>query len=83
MIAANHVTYIDWLIIFGSIKRPVRFVMHHSFSHNRLVWPLMKQAHVIPIASAKENPDNLRVSPWIRSRGPPAGELVSSFLKAS
>ncbi|MBI3117243.1 MAG: MFS transporter, partial [Candidatus Hydrogenedentes bacterium] len=31
VLVCNHVSFVDWLIIGGACRRPVRFVMHHSF----------------------------------------------------
>lgn len=79
ILVCNHVSYIDWLVILGSIPRPVRFVMHQSFMNIPLVKVLMKQAHTIPIASGKENSHLLerayeKVAAELRE-----GELVCIF----
>ena len=62
LLVCNHVSFIDWLIVAGSVQRPVRFVMHYSFMN----WPLMgwffKSAGVIPIASAKDSPDTMEAA---------------------
>lgn len=56
IIVCNHVSFVDWLILAGSIKRPVRFVMHYSFANIPILNFFFKGAKVIPIAGAKENP---------------------------
>jgi 1-acyl-sn-glycerol-3-phosphate acyltransferase len=56
VLVCNHVSFVDWLILGAGVHRPVRFVMHHSFARNRIAKFLLKQAKVIPIASAKESP---------------------------
>jgi hypothetical protein len=59
VLVANHVSYVDWLVIAASVKRPARFVMHYKFLElPGMAW-LCRQAKVIPIASAKEDPDML------------------------
>ena len=55
ILSCNHVSYIDWLIIFGACKRPARFVMYYKFFQKPLLRTLFKQGKVIPIASAHEN----------------------------
>jgi 1-acyl-sn-glycerol-3-phosphate acyltransferase len=55
VITCNHITFIDWLILAGSIKRPMRFVMHYSFMKIPLFKFILKDAKVIPIAGTREN----------------------------
>ena len=57
IIAANHVTYIDWLVISSVYQRPLRFVMHQEFIELPLVGWAFRDAKVIPIASRRENED--------------------------
>jgi 1-acyl-sn-glycerol-3-phosphate acyltransferase len=56
VLASNHVSYIDALVIAVSCKRPVRFVMDHRIFASRVGGFLFRSARAIPIASAKENP---------------------------
>ena len=56
ILVCNHVSFVDWLIIASSVKRPVRFVMHYSFTKIPFTGFLLKGAKVIPIAGAKEDP---------------------------
>lgn len=57
LLASNHVTYVDWLIIYSVYQRPLRFVMHQQFLRLPLVGWAFRDAKVIPIASAKEDPE--------------------------
>lgn len=59
VLVCNHVSFVDWLVIAAGIKRPVRFVMDHHFFAGFFIKRIMKQAKVIPIAPAKENPQIL------------------------
>lgn len=79
VLVANHVTFIDWLIIAGACKRPARFVMDKGWFDRFGVRWLFRHAKVIPIASAKVDPDALtkafdRISDELR-----AGEVVCIF----
>ncbi len=55
VVVANHVSFIDWLIIMGAIKRPVHFVMDVSFAHLPVMNLIAGQEWVIPIASPKRD----------------------------
>src|SRR5690606_5658737 len=48
VLVANHVSFIDWLIIAGSVRRPVRFVMDHRIAETPVVRTLFRQAKTIP-----------------------------------
>ena len=60
MLASNHVSFIDWLIISGACSRPARFVMHEDYFNVPIIKSVLKQAKVIPIAGGKENPGRLK-----------------------
>ena len=55
VLVCNHVSYVDWLLIGGAIKRPLRFVMYHGFAKVPVFGWFVRQARVIPIAPAKES----------------------------
>lgn len=57
VLICNHVSFVDWLVISASVKRPVRFVMHYSFMKIPVLSFFFRGAKVIPIAGAKEDPD--------------------------
>ena len=55
VLASNHVSFVDWLILSGACKRPVSYVMYYKFFKIPVIKTLMRQSRVIPIASAKED----------------------------
>ena len=55
LLVCNHVSFVDALIVGGSIRRPVRFVMYFRIFEIPLLRFLFKTAKAIPIAPAKEN----------------------------
>jgi len=79
IVAANHVSFIDALIIGGTIRRPVRFVMYYKvFQIPVLNW-IFRTAGAIPIAGAKEDPALMekafdRIEEYLK-----AGEVVGIF----
>ena len=55
IVVANHVSYVDALVISAACRRPIRFVMDHNiFKTPGMVW-VFRQMKAIPIAGAKEN----------------------------
>ncbi|MBX2799496.1 MAG: MFS transporter [Myxococcales bacterium] len=60
VLVANHVSFIDWFVIAAAVRRPPRFVMYHRFMKLPLISYLFRQAQVIPIAGAKEDPELLQ-----------------------
>jgi 1-acyl-sn-glycerol-3-phosphate acyltransferase len=79
LLVCNHVSFVDALVIGGSIRRPVRFVMYYRIFN----WPFMRwffrQAKAIPIASSKENPEMVDRAFNRIAEDLEAGELVCIF----
>jgi len=55
LLACNHVSYVDALVIGGCLRRPVRFVMYYKIFQTPLLRFIFKTAKAIPIASAMED----------------------------
>ncbi|HKU41553.1 MAG TPA: 1-acyl-sn-glycerol-3-phosphate acyltransferase, partial [Polyangiales bacterium] len=55
VLVCNHVSFVDFLMIAGSIRRPVRFVMDHRIAATPVVSLLFKQGKTIPIAPERED----------------------------
>jgi 1-acyl-sn-glycerol-3-phosphate acyltransferase len=56
LIVCNHVSFVDALVIGGSVRRPVRFVMDHHIFRIPVMGFIFRTAHAIPIAPAREDP---------------------------
>ena len=79
LIVANHVSFVDALVIMAACRRPIRFVMdHHIFR-----WPVLSFAfrtgRAIPIASAKEDPAMMERAFEQVAEALDAGEVVGLF----
>ena len=79
VLVCNHVSFVDALVIGGSIQRPVRFVMDYRIFNIPVLNFVFRTAGTIPIASAKENPVMLekayeRIDAYLQ-----AGEVVCIF----
>lgn len=56
IVASNHVSFVDPLIIGGIIRRPVRFVMYYRIYQVPVLKIIFKYGKAIPIAGRKEDP---------------------------
>lgn len=56
LLACNHVSYMDALILSASVPRPVRFVMYYKIFNIPVMSWIFRTAKAIPIAGAKEDP---------------------------
>jgi hypothetical protein len=55
VVVSNHVSFMDPIILGGSVRRPMRFVMWYKIFQMPLLKFIFKTAKAIPIASAKED----------------------------
>jgi 1-acyl-sn-glycerol-3-phosphate acyltransferase len=55
VLVANHVSFVDALVIAGCCKRSIRFVMYHKIFNAPVVGRVFKMANAIPIAPANED----------------------------
>ncbi len=56
LIVANHVSYMDALVMGGACKRPIRFVMDHNIFKIPVLSFIFRTGKAIPIAPEKEDP---------------------------
>jgi hypothetical protein len=79
IIVCNHVSFVDALVVGGSVSRPVRFVMWHKIFDIPIINFLFRNAKAIPIASASEDPDVLDKAFTQIDQELVAGNLVCIF----
>jgi 1-acyl-sn-glycerol-3-phosphate acyltransferase len=79
LLVCNHVSYMDALILAGSIPRPVRFVMYYRIFEIPIMQWIFRTARAIPIAGARENPVLMRQAFAEIETALDAGELVCIF----
>jgi 1-acyl-sn-glycerol-3-phosphate acyltransferase len=79
LLVCNHVSYVDALLIGGSVRRPVRFVMAKPIYDLPLMNMLFRSGKTIPIDSQERNPEAYQ-NAFRRIRDELAeGELVCLF----
>ncbi len=79
VLVANHVSVVDWLLVASASPRPVRFVMAEDYSRMPLIRFLFRDAKVIPIASARNDPELLERAYDRIAEELEEGELVCIF----
>jgi 1-acyl-sn-glycerol-3-phosphate acyltransferase len=79
LLVCNHVSFVDALLIAGSVRRPIRFVMYYKIFNLPVLNFVFRTAGTIPIAGIKEDKavfDSafLRIAQYLNE-----GELVCIF----
>lgn len=60
ILACNHISFVDWVILMGTLKRPIRFVIDYNFYYMPMGPFWFSQAKLVPIATRKEDPEVLK-----------------------
>jgi 1-acyl-sn-glycerol-3-phosphate acyltransferase len=79
VIVANHVSFVDALVIAAASRRPIRVVMDHAIIEIPILSFVFRTGRAIPIASRKEDPARLEQAYDEVARALEAGELVCIF----
>ncbi len=79
IVVCNHVSFVDALIVGGSVRRPLRFVMYHKIFRIPGMNFLFRTARAIPIAPAKEDPAMLERAYAEIDRALKNGEIIGLF----
>ncbi len=83
LIACNHVSYVDALVIAAASPRPIRFIMDHRIFKIPLLSFIFRDGRAIPIASAKEDPAMLERAYEEVAKALAEGDLVCIFPEGS
>jgi len=62
IVACNHVSFVDPLILGGMIRRPVNFVMYYRIYNMPLLKFIFRTGKAIPVAGRSENPEILEAA---------------------
>ena len=79
VLVCNHVSFVDALIIAAACSRPARFVMDHSIFRIPVLNFVFRTGRAIPIAPARDNPDQLEKAYDEIARALEAGDIVCIF----
>ena len=79
VVVANHVSFVDALVIAAASRRPIRFVMDHAIFKIPVLSFVFRTSHAIPIASRKEDPARLERAYDEVAQALADGDLVCIF----
>ena len=79
IIVANHVSFVDAVVIMGVVPRPVRFIMDHSIFKVPILNFIFRTGRCIPIAPAREDPKMMEAAFAEAARGLREGDLIGIF----
>ena len=79
LLVCNHISFMDPLILMGSVRRPVRFVMYYKIFNIPVLRFVFRTAKAIPIAGYKEDPAVLDAAYEAIDAALADGEVVCIF----
>jgi hypothetical protein len=79
VVACNHVSFVDALVISAGCRRPIRFIMDHGIFRIPVLNFVFREGRAIPIASAKEDPAALECAYEETAQALRDGDLVGIF----
>lgn len=79
VLICNHVSFVDALVLAGSLRRPIRFVMYYKIFQLPLLSFIFRTANAIPIAGAREDPAMMESAFEQVSQALRQGEIVCIF----
>ena len=79
LIASNHVSYIDALLIAGAVRRPIRFIMYKPIYDIPILNFIFRTGGAIPICSPKENAAVYTAAIEAIAEGLERGDLLCLF----
>ncbi|MDH3762138.1 MAG: MFS transporter [Gammaproteobacteria bacterium] len=79
VLICNHVSFVDALVMAGSVRRPIRFVMYYRIFQLPVLSFIFRTANAIPIAGAGEDPEMMEGAFDAVSAALREGEIVCIF----
>ena len=80
LFVCNHLSFMDWMLLIGTIDRPIRFLMFKGIYEQRFIKPFAKILGVIPISN-ESRPRELIQSLQAASDAIRNGEIVCIFAE--
>ncbi|MFO1316909.1 MAG: MFS transporter [Burkholderiales bacterium] len=83
IVACNHVSYVDAIVIAACVRRPIRFIMDHRIFRVPVLNWLFRTMQAIPVAPAREDPAVKEAAFATAAAALRAGEVVGIFPEGS
>jgi len=83
LLVANHVSFIDALLVQAVVKRPVRFLMYKPLYENKFIYPVAHAAGAIPIGAGAGSRTGIKEALEEATNAINNGELVCIFAEGS
>ena len=79
IIACNHVSYVDALLLAGAVRRPIRFIMYKPIYQIPVLHFIFKTGRAIPICSKQKDPEGYARAFEEIEQGLKDGDLLCIF----
>lgn len=79
VLACNHVSYVDALLLAGAVRRPIRFVVYKPIYEIPVLRSVFRASGAIPIAAEHEDPAALEAAFAAIRRALAEGDLLCIF----
>ncbi|WGL18158.1 MFS transporter [Microbulbifer bruguierae] len=79
IIACNHVSYVDALLLAGAVRRPIRFIMYKPIYEIPVLHFIFKTSRAIPICSKEKDPQGYAQAFEAIEQGLKDGDLLGIF----
>ncbi|QIL91542.1 MFS transporter [Microbulbifer sp. SH-1] len=79
IIACNHVSYVDALLLAGAVRRPIRFIMYKPIYEIPVLHFIFKTSRAIPICSKEKDPEGYARAFEAIEQGLKDGDLLCIF----
>ena len=79
IIACNHVSYVDALLLAGAVRRPIRFIMYKPIYQIPILHFIFKTSRAIPICSKQQDPEGYAQAFAEIEQGLKDGDLLCIF----
>ncbi|WP_299941245.1 MFS transporter [uncultured Microbulbifer sp.] len=79
LIACNHVSYVDALLLAGAVRRPIRFIMYKPIYEIPVLHFIFRTGRAIPICSRLQDPEGYEMAFSAIEQGLKNGDLLCIF----
>ncbi|MGL6160154.1 MFS transporter [Microbulbifer sp.] len=79
IIACNHVSYVDALLLAGAVRRPIRFIMYKPIYEIPVLHFIFRTGRAIPICSKQKDPEGYERAFEEIEQGLKDGDLLCIF----